>query len=79
MIITPEGGRDVRHLRAHGVGRWVKPLASDSVSKPLRRECVLGTAPDTPVSFGWRSKMIMIGLHARESTGWSAEAGAKYR
>jgi serine/threonine protein kinase len=26
-----------------------------------------------------RSKMIMIGLHARESTGWSAEAGAKYR
>jgi hypothetical protein len=52
VVITPEGGRDVRHLRAHGVGRWVKPLASDSVSKPLRRECVLGTAPDTLVSFG---------------------------
>ena len=56
MIITPEGGRDVRHLRAHGVGRWVKPLASDSVSKPLRRECVLGTAPDTLVSFGCKAQ-----------------------
>jgi hypothetical protein len=42
LIPTPGGGRDVGHLRAHGVGRWVKPLASDSVSKPLRRECVLG-------------------------------------
>jgi hypothetical protein len=34
---------------------------------------------DTPVALAARPKMIMIGPHARESTWWSAETGAKYR
>ena len=54
-------------------------MASVSVSKPLRRECVLGTVPDTPVALAARSKVVVIGPHARESTRWSAETGAKYR